>query len=617
MEGKQTLRILTAAVLVVGILAWRYLVVGPASAIWYESHLGYFVVLAAVCWTLWESMKAGRPLWPARHAVLRAHWIGLLVVVVCALFLHVHEPHRFKVLFDEPSHVAGSWMMHTSRMAVVPAKVHLVSGGLVDMVVFPGVRLYLFQFLLSVFHDLFGYRSANVFWLNGLVGLALLTQVYALGARLVDRRAGIAAVLLLAGLPLLAQAVTSGSYDVLNLALIAALVLATQRYLSLEGDEGLNLMVSVSVLLALSRYESIAYTIIPVAAYGVKWLQGRRPGLSWASCLSPLLVMPSFAANSIMMGFGGVFTDAEQRVKTGAQYFDIRYLPSRVHDTFVYLFSFDLDSTNSLLLSLLGTGAGICMVVGVARRLVLARKETNACDWTLLLVSAMSVGLLGVAFTQYWSSPLDPLASRFTLPLHLVFVLGVLWLAKDLLRGRRFPGWAIVLPAGFLAFVAVPMNARHSATSGMLSGTSHDWFIEYARKHPNPYALYASSSAHPMLIERLPSVQIGMLNDNPVKALQVIRAGIYDEIIVHEVVMRDVAGREVPGHEEGRQLAPSFVVDVLTEHRFGPDWLTRIVRIVGVRQADGTIMDAKNCPMPEGAKVTGDRRSRAYLDLLP
>src|ERR1019366_5861835 len=121
---------------------------------------------------------------------------------------------------------------------------------------------YLFPLLVSVLHDVTGYRVANVFELNFLLTPFVLLGGYLLAHKLGGRLAGYVAAGLLATFPLLAQNATSGGYDVLNMALGSALMLVTLAYFqSMERSRGplMNLSLALALLLAATRAESVLY----------------------------------------------------------------------------------------------------------------------------------------------------------------------------------------------------------------------------------------------------------------------------------------------------------------------------------------------------------------------
>jgi hypothetical protein len=612
---RSTLPLFVAVVLALGVILARFSLLTKQGAIWIQSHAGYYLVLAAVSWMVYCIVRVlrrkGGPDW---REVFRRHWRQASVVLAAAAFLHVHEPHMFKVLFDEPSHVAGSLMMHEERMAVAPGSAHRFYGGLVYKDNYPSFRLYSFQVVLSVVHDLTGYRPENVFVLNGAITLVVMSLLYLAGHRIAGQRGGLLAVLLLAGLPLLAQNATSGGYDVLNLALLLGLFLATGRHLRDPTKENLDLMVSVGVVLALTRYESIAYLIVPVVAAAIGWVRQRRITLSWAAAISPLLTLPSFAANVILLTTD-TFLLAQIR-EEGQEFFDTANIFPHVQDLVVYLFSVDNDGTNSVLLSVMGAASLFGLLVAVATRLP-KRSTTISIEGGLLAgLALLTLGLYALTLANFWGSPLDILAARFTLPLQAVFALSTCWAFADFRRSRAVPRGALWVSVAYVILAAVPANSKHTSTDMMVAGRSMQWFVEYAKKHDAGRTLYAAQSNMPMVINKLPAVSIKSLNQRRIQAAQCLQAGIYDEIVVHQFLWVDpVSGRLHPG--VGDSIDEGFVYEVLEQEKFLPDAVSRIVRLTGVRGESGEVIALSEVTPPRTEFASGDEQVSYLYGLLP
>jgi hypothetical protein len=66
-------------------------------------------------------------------------------------------------------------------------------------------RRHFYPFLVSLAHDVTGYRPSNAFVVNAVLGVLFLGRVYGWGVVLGGPRHGMLAVLLISTLPLLAQ----------------------------------------------------------------------------------------------------------------------------------------------------------------------------------------------------------------------------------------------------------------------------------------------------------------------------------------------------------------------------------------------------------------------------
>ncbi len=151
----------------------------------------------------------------------------------CGILLLVQEGYGFKILMDEvmaPRHVDE----HAFRQDRPGAHARRTCdfAGSVSTALGPArqTTAKLHPFLVSVLHDLTGYRPENVFVLNTALTFILLGLTYAVARRLAGRGAGIVAVLLLTGLPLLAQNATGGGFELLNAVLILGTLLLEHQF---------------------------------------------------------------------------------------------------------------------------------------------------------------------------------------------------------------------------------------------------------------------------------------------------------------------------------------------------------------------------------------------------
>lgn len=567
-------RLLVAAVLSVALLALRFVGLSLGPALWLQNYLGYWSVLLALAWFTWCLWRAARRSRLRPATVWREHRLGLMLILAGAVFLHLHEPHRLKVLNDEPAHVAGSLLLHKERLASTPARAHWFNEEPHLMEARPMMRLYLFSVLLSMVHDVSGYRVENVFVLNGLLATAVLALLYAGGCAFSGPWAGRLAVVLFAGFPLFAQVTTSGSYDVLNLAMLLALLLATRHYWRSPGTEGLELMLATGVLLALCRYESLLYLGLPIGAVLLKARREGRLTFTWPAAASPLLVWPSFVSNYIMLS-GKV--PLSRHLADGQNFFGWEHLPGNLKSAVYYLFHFDLGATNSLLLSGLGVvGLLGLWVAAVARRGLPAGPRG---DLRLLATMAALVTLMyAFVLTNFWGMPTHGAATRFILPFGSLLALAAAWAAGDLVRSATGRRWILGAATLWALTFTVSSNARAATTARMVFPQSYAWLLDYAREHDRGRTLYVAPSPLYMFCYGYPSIPTTIYNRNTEKLRLCLEARLYDEIIVHELRWLDpFTGEWTTGVAEPA-IAGSY--EVIAERRFAHDQVSRLLRFV-------------------------------------
>jgi len=357
------------------------------------------------------------------------------------------------------------------------------------------------------------------------------------------------------------------------------------------------------------------YLLVPIAAMGAKWWKERRVSMTWCSALSPLLTLPCFVANLVMMS-NEVHTLANVRKLLKTEFFELRHLWPHLLDAGAYLFSFDLDTTSSLVLSVLGLAGMVAMAVAFVVRNLAKRVWPDWETGMAGMVILVSLGLFGLVLCNFWGILTDPMASRFSLPLHLVFVLAILWGARDSLRQRLLPTWCIWSVVAWVGLATIPATAKHTATDTMVVAQHNDWLLRYVTEHDRGRTLYVSQSHLPLLIRGFPATRTGALNLKPEKALQVVQAGFYEEVLVSVVLRTDPVTGEF-GALYDDLLDSRFCTELVAETKLLPYQVSRIVRIIGLKQPDGSILTAKTMPPLQQRFKNADEQSRYLISLLP
>lgn len=246
---------------------------------------------AGVCfvwrWRVRESSVAVR---------LREWWPGIVLAIVATLLVFWISPPQMRVQFDETCLVGTSQNMHMQRLAVMTTGSVPSAGEIVLLENMVDKRPTLFAFLVSVAHDLTGYRLENAFAVNGLLlALGLFVLFAATRARL-GIWAGLSAPLLVLSVPLTVIVATSAGFELLATVLLLLATVAALAFVDKPSDGRLAAFVGVGVLLAQARYESIlAVAMLSMLAAACVWRRYRpslRVGVLLALC--PTLVTPLF-----------------------------------------------------------------------------------------------------------------------------------------------------------------------------------------------------------------------------------------------------------------------------------------------------------------------------------
>ncbi|HVU23248.1 MAG TPA: hypothetical protein VHE13_03920, partial [Opitutus sp.] len=152
-------------------------------AVIYGGYWAMLVLAALFGWSLWRVGRASWPGWTATRQWRR--WPAALVGG-CGLLLLVQERFGFKILMDEVMLLGTSMSLHFDRTALVAMRGNDIQGAFQLLGGQLDKRPLFHPFLLSVLHDLTGYRPENAFVLNVILTFVLLGLAYHVGRRLVN-----------------------------------------------------------------------------------------------------------------------------------------------------------------------------------------------------------------------------------------------------------------------------------------------------------------------------------------------------------------------------------------------------------------------------------------------
>lgn len=507
----------------------------------------------------------------------RGHRWGLLVVLTCAVFLQLHEPRRFKILWDEYSLVGTSQVMHRERRVGVPGAGHYFNGRLNFGSYFVDKRPIFFPFLVCLAHDLTGYRPENIFAVNALGGLVLLGGIYLWGARLGGRIYGILGVLLMTTLPLLAQNATGGGFDLWNTAMILVVLHLAWMFIRNPGNLEMNLFILGLVLLAQTRYESILFTIPGGALILAHWWREKRIHLTWLAAFSPLLLLSPLLSARVFTSHEGFF----QLEEPNQDFFALANIPENFGNAVYYLFQVSPDFTNSPVLAIFGSISLLLLVAQLPRQV----KRAGGLPPPLLAFYALLPVVLFNsvwALSNFWGQFDDPLVSRVTLPLHLFFTLGSMEAAKEIFKARPLPGWIPVAVAGWIFFFTVPSNVIHYYTDDIEVNRYAAMAVRFVKEKSTPRDLFIGESTLPFMVHDRASVPAFRANLRPESLVRAMDLGFYENVyFVFRSRVRNDFKEEPRGEQE---IMDPFVLELVEEQWWRPNFVSRIYRLAGVKE---------------------------------
>lgn len=573
----------------------------------YGGYWFMLVTAALLAWSLWRSLRPGGGWWPAT-ARERWVWGG---VAAGALLLLVHERYGFKVLMDEAMLLGTSMTMHLEKKALVPMRAHDIVGhfqlldGQLDK------RPLFFPFLVSLLHDATGYRPENPWVLNTLLTFVFMGLVYVLGRRLTGRDlGGLVAVVLLAGLPLLAQNATGAGFELLNLTMLAATLWLGIRWLERREADTLSAFCYAGALLAQVRYESVIF-LLPVGLLVLwGWWLERRVVLSWPVVFVPLLLVPYPLQHRVFTVRDSAWELASQPGYT--QVFSPDYIPANFGHALSFLFDSTGDVSNSLVLSTLGALALPFLALWAVKVLRRARAESPAA--VTLAVFAVGFALwLGLMLCYFWGRFDDPVIRRLSLPLHLLMALAVVVVIAQFDRAGR--SWRWVLGLLLLAFVArsVPAMARHAYTMAYNPGIEVDWRREFIAAHPERNYLVIDQDTVIWITHGVSATSVLQARHRADVIEFNLRNRSFSAIYVYQRCEVDPATGEAVVTKDD-QLGPAYTLEPVAEKRFAPLRLSRLCRVTAVHPEPAPPPPPAPAPLEKLSKEEREKVRRAYFE---
>lgn len=539
-------------------------------------RFGYYAMAVVFAWAVLTWIRLAPTWWRERPATTRPELAALLAIVTALTAVAVlTAPYTYKILYDEFVLQATAQNLHEVREVGAMTRGYEVEG------TFRGVSSYLdkrpifFAFLVSLVHDLTGYREANAFALNTVLMPAILVLLYLLARRLMTHAAACVAVGCLGAFPLLAYNATGAGMEMINLAMLLFTVLLAAFYLDAPDEPRLAALILAAVLLAQSRYESALY-IAPTALIVLEgWRRQSRPILPAAAMLAPALLVPYALHNSYLSG-----TPQLWELREGAEArFAAQFLLGNLSHAARFYFDFSGTLMNSWWLGIAGLPALGWLAFKVASGLR-GWRTAPAPAVALVCFGGTIFGGLGLLMFYYWGELDDPIVSRLSLPFSALLALCIALVADQLSARWRRSGLTLAMGGALLAYLTTGLraNAVHWQLNVQMREIAWEGEIVDALP-PARRLIITNKSALFWVPRKISSVQLPRARWRAEQVKFHLDHHTYDEIIVGQS-LRPV------GSDNGFQLDPadrlpeSYVLDPLVERRFS----THIARLSRVRE---------------------------------
>jgi hypothetical protein len=601
---KRTLAFVAAALVA---LILGFVLTDAAAAALAVRRFGYYFMAAAFGGWLFFFGRIGRAQIPVVTTLSWRRILPIAAVVGALLWVDlVSEPKGFKVTNDEYVLQATALDLHLRREPAVLVRAYEIDGAFTPLLAYADKRPFFFPFVLSLVHDLTGYRVANGFILNGaLAGLNLLL-VFVLARRIAgNAMAALGAVILWGGLPLFVQNANGSGMELLNVTMLALLMLLAWEYWRTPDETGAAALILTTVLLAQTRYESALFVPVSGIVVLAGWRRAGRPVLPWAAVAAPLLLLPYAWQNHFTNANRALWElQASQETRFGFE-----YLGKNLHEAARFYFAWrDRLIPNSWLLSVAGVAGGIAALVWAIRSR--RTRPLRGPAWSLVLYALAVLLNLGLLLCYYWGQLSDPVAARLSLPSLMIATLAVAWLLGWLAQRGADARWFVGAAALYFIGVMRPVIATHYYTQFNPGPQQIEWEADFVRERPAMSRLIVTNkTVLPWIMQLQPAV---MLKYTPNERDQLqfhLREGTFGEILVTQ--------RLVPSTPDGGfvvdpvdRLPADFKLEPLAEKRFNVT-IDRISRLVAVGDVapEERAGDAPGAPAPQRASARSIERT--------
>jgi hypothetical protein len=598
---------LTGLMAILAIVISRFSVSGATAIVWVVKA-GYWAVLASLTLfiiALWRtlrdevrSVRFGRP----------QLYIVALIAAAGGVLL-AHDRYGFKILADEELLVGTSMGMHFNREVAYPVRATNIQGPFQLLQSVLDKRPFFYPFLVSLAHDLTGYRPENAFYVNTVLGFVFLTVIFVLGRKLGGSDwAGVFLILLFTGLPLMAQQVKGGGFDLLNMLMLAVVLLLAMRFAEKRDAVTQEALCLAGVLLGFSRYESVLL-LLPIAVLVLwAWWREQRVVLTWPVVIAPLFVTFCLLQNRVFAVHEASWELAGQ---TGATTpFGLQY----VGPNFVHALAFFFDTTgyqpNSPFFAAVGLLAVPFFALWIYRALR-APVATPAAHVGLALVGLGLFGIWALLLVYFWGRFDDPVIHRLSLPVHLLMAAAIATVGGLFLKRR---GWQLACAAALIGLVvySLPSMSRRAYAETYSPAVEMAWRDDFLKRFPDRDYLFIDNDATFWIAHQVPATPAKQAREHEEGLIYHLRNDTFSAMYVmqHFRIDPETGKRTLEPTDE---VGPDFELEPFWERRIQTLFIGRISRIVAIKQGGKVAAHAGLAVSPPGTP-NGPIRSEAEMD---
>ena len=497
----------------------------------------------------------------------------LILIGAClaaTTFLFTREAPGYKIFYDEPILVSASYNLHKDRDPVL-------KDATVDDALPPhqmDKRPFFFPFLLSIIHDVSGYRVANGHILNFAVTFLLLISLFKLTSYAHSKYAGYMSVLACCAVPLLAQNASGLGFELLNMLLLIWLYIFSYNYWKEPNTDTLNLFIIATIALSNTRYESAVYAIPAGIIVVAKCVLRKKFEISWLVALAPLFYIALAWQITIVRHFPRYL-----QLKEGETAFGFHFIPENLLHALNFFLTPDEKLANTPLIG----GLGFIAVAYAVYSLAMKVRERKAPDYVIpfAIISCTTIGLFFMIMAYYWGQFDDPVASRLSLPLWIILLVAI---GYALAKSRKLKPWLPIALGIAAVWFAMPSMSKHIYTENVVTRKQYHWVWDEIGDKLDNRSMVITEMTRMFQNKEIPSISLrrAMVNAKKVDLHQRFKS--FNDIYIiqngyYEVDDTLLVEKFLPGND----LGPAYELETISQTAIHPFNWARISKLKRVR----------------------------------
>lgn len=577
MSSRSLKYLLLLCLVALGAVWLAFVVFDSQEAIHIVKHYGYWLLLANVgvfVFLLFRNFKgAGAIL----LELTRSRRSVIVSVVLGGLLLQLLQPWGYKIVMDEPVLAATALRMHEYKEVMATVRAHEINGTFRQLDGYVDKRPFFFPFLVSVLHDIFGYRSINPIILNGVLSFVFLALLFYSGEQCWPVHGGHLSVLLFLTMPLLAMSATGAGFGILNLVMLLLTMQLAIHYLRDPQVGSMNLLIYSGLLLAQSRYESAVFVLPIGLVVLLGWFKARQVQINTLTLCAPLLLIPYGLQRVIFDGSAAAY-----ELREGAsEAFSWAHIPGNCIDAINFFFNIrTTEYANSVLLSVAFVFSAILLVFLLFRRRIVMNFQSPV--WIVALgFTAVVVFNFVLLMSYHWGQLNDIMATRIALPFLLLQVLLSVRVAREVFSKSIQLKLMYATIGCFIVGFTMPSAAKNDYLQWVPGQHEAVWVQEQSKALNDQNVLLISDTHLMSVIERVPTIAGFWAKKNKAKLKLHLDLHTYEAIYIVHRMVEDPAG--------GSAMIPAtsvyddYELELVTESKLGEKRFIRMSRIIDVR----------------------------------